>query len=541
MASPIREEVTVRLFAGGTDHNAALGATVNNGDRILAKVTCTNPATTVTTPGGWNSIASLRTTGGSGDNGSSEQWFYRDCDGTEDGASYNWVTSAAKDTIVAYIRYRAGTVHADAPGGTVANDQATADPPSHSFGFTDDVQVIGSWSQWDGTASGGSAPASYSGYSSGDTTSGNQVSEAVAFRDLTAASSENPGAFTTVESADFCVATLVVRGAPILDIPITVNADDNQDDSSTFSTGFTTGLLGFAFTVNQHLVLAWSDGVDVPPGSIIDVAYVTFVADDVGSFVAGSVLSDIFGVDEDDHVPPTTHAQWSTDHGLHTTATTVWDFTAQASGSLQTPSIVGIIQEIIDRAGWASGNRIGLHIDDGGTVSACQEVAYNEHATLASPILHIEFTPPSNVDLYPTADGTDTDVVDEGDATTDLYASIDDDPASPSDSDWNNNTDDAGQAFYQLTDMPADFDVAVSATITVRYRGAAYDGSGTVTLYARLYQSDESTVLSDEVQVAQVTADGSFANTSAVTLTGIVAGTKTTWDGARLRLRWART
>ena len=179
---------------------------------------------------------------------------------------------------------------------------------------------------------------------------------------------------------------------PTLDIPITVNADDNQEDGSTFSTGFTTGLLGFAFAVNQHLVLAWSDGVDVPRGSTINVARVDFVADDAGTFVAGSILSDIFGVDEDDHVPPTTHAQWVTDHGIHTTATTVWDFTAQASGSLQTPSIVGIIQELIDRPGWASGNRIGLHIDDGGTVSACQEVAYNEHATLASPILHIEYT-----------------------------------------------------------------------------------------------------------------------------------------------------
>jgi hypothetical protein len=145
------------------------------------------------------------------------------------------------------------------------------------------------------------------------------------------------------------------------------------------------------------------------------------------------------------------------------------------------------------------------------------------------------------VSLFPTVDGTKTDVVDEGDATSDLFASIDDDPASPSDSDWNNNTDDAGQAFYELTDMPSDFDEADSTTITVRYRGAAYDGSGTVTLFARLYQSDESTPLSDEVQVAQVTADSSFANTSPVTLTGIVASDKTTWDGARLRLRWART
>jgi hypothetical protein len=145
------------------------------------------------------------------------------------------------------------------------------------------------------------------------------------------------------------------------------------------------------------------------------------------------------------------------------------------------------------------------------------------------------------VALSPTAQGAITDVVDEGDATSDLWASVDDLPSSPSDSDWNNNTDDAGQTFYLLTDMPSDFDEAQSATITVRYRGQAYNGKGTVTLYARLYQSDESTALSDEVQVAAVTADSSFGNTSAITLTGLVASDKTTWDGARLRLRWERT
>jgi hypothetical protein len=149
------------------------------------------------------------------------------------------------------------------------------------------------------------------------------------------------------------------------------------------------------------------------------------------------------------------------------------------------------------------------------------------------------------VSLFPTADGTLADVVDETDATSDLFASIDDDPASPNDGDWINNTDDAGQHFVAVKpagggDLAANFDSADSATITVRYRGQEF-GSGTVTLYARLYASNESTPLSDEVQVAQVTANGSFANTSAVTLTGIVASDKATWDGARLRLRWETT
>jgi hypothetical protein len=145
--------------------------------------------------------------------------------------------------------------------------------------------------------------------------------------------------------------------------------------------------------------------------------------------------------------------------------------------------------------------------------------------------------------LLATGDGTKTDVVDEGDATSNLHESIDDDPRlpDPNDADWNNNTDAGGSAFYDLSPTPGDFDEAESATILVRYRGQAFDGTGTVTLYARIYQSDESTPLSDEVQVAQVTADSSYTNTSPVTLTGIAAGTKTLWDGARLRLRWERT
>jgi hypothetical protein len=181
----------------------------------------------------------------------------------------------------------------------------------------------------------------------------------------------------------------------------------------------------------------------------------------------------------------------------------------------------------ISWAGTATGSRVS-------SGSASGSIDWAGSATGEMP------TTGDTVDLHTTGDGTNADVVNEADTTTDLWASIDDDPSSPNDADWNNNTDDAGQAFYLLTDMPGDFDTAVSATITLRYRGQAF-GTGTVTLYARLYRSDETTALSDEVEVAQVTADTSFTNTSAVDLTGIVAGDETIWDGARLRLRWEQT
>ena len=186
------------------------------------------------------------------------------------------------------------------------------------------------------------------------------------------------------------------------------------------------------------------------------------------------------------------------------------------------------------------------------------------------------------VSLFATADGTITAVVDEIDGTTDIWESIDDEPASPNDADWINNaiTPTSGSGFTEtgqwvngvltetgervfqpitsmgqfvfglssdvqffslLTDMPTLFDTAdpdEPTIITVRYRGQNF-GSGPLSLYIQIYQSDEATPLSNEVTVTTVAADTSFANTTPVTITGIVPGTKTIWDGARLRFRWA--
>lgn len=139
--------------------------------------------------------------------------------------------------------------------------------------------------------------------------------------------------------------------------------------------------------------------------------------------------------------------------------------------------------------------------------------------------------------VYANGDGTIADVVDEGGATTDLYQSIDDDPDTPNDADWVNNQVAAASAFFDLDDMPAGFGNAESLSIEVRVRGQNWD-TGNVSLFARVYQSDETTPLTDEIELTELSADGSFANVGG-TFTGLVAGSKSIWDGARVRFRWA--
>ncbi len=149
---------------------------------------------------------------------------------------------------------------------------------------------------------------------------------------------------------------------------------------------------------------------------------------------------------------------------------------------------------------------------------------------------------PSTV-LYATGDGTIQSVVNELDTTTNLYQSVDDDPTTPTDSDFVNNRLGLGAGdatvFFQLTDMPGDFDQASAASITIRVRGQTWI-TGADSLYGRLYQSNESTALSDEVELREESSTTSFTNYTA-DFTGVVAGSKTIWDGARLRLRWSDT
>ena len=154
------------------------------------------------------------------------------------------------------------------------------------------------------------------------------------------------------------------------------------------------------------------------------------------------------------------------------------------------------------------------------------------------------FTPGS---ILPTAnvhvdgDATGSNVVNELNNTTNLYASIDDDPGSPNDTDWVNNrtTELSGPSqFFTLENMPSGFDSADSVSVTVRHRGQEFSGPVVnVVLNVRIYKADETTPLTNSVQAAVETSNSSWTNTT-VQLTGVVGATKADWDGARLLLEW---
>lgn len=127
--------------------------------------------------------------------------------------------------------------------------------------------------------------------------------------------------------------------------------------------------------------------VNIPQGSTISVAYITLL--EYGE--TGTVCRlKIWGNDEDDAVAPTDVSEFE---GLtKTNASVDWDGDpAQNWVPQNTPSIVDIIQEIVGRGGWVSGNAMQIMILNDGSDSGAER-QYEDYDTEPSeaPLLHIE-------------------------------------------------------------------------------------------------------------------------------------------------------
>lgn len=180
-----------------------------------------------------------------------------------------------------------------------------------------------------------------------------------------------------------------------LDRQITNTADDGHYWSEWISDdAFNNVLVGEPFGEPAHGAFRFPN-ITVPKDAIITAAYITLEAAQEQGLTTGSIVSAIRGIAEDDFVQATSDGAWTADHAAHTSASVAWNFATNTTPgtTFQTPSIVSIIQELVNRAGWVSGNAIGIHIDDNGTAGdSCQAFADPDDAGgNEAAILHIEY------------------------------------------------------------------------------------------------------------------------------------------------------
>jgi type IV pilus assembly protein PilY1 len=147
----------------------------------------------------------------------------------------------------------------------------------------------------------------------------------------------------------------------------------------------------------------WGSGmrftnITIPKGSNITAAYLTIRAD--ASRSGTTVYSKVRGEDADNP------AQFSdiTDYWdrPRSSAEVNWDGIPEwtLDSEYNSPDIKTVIQEIIDRAGWVSGNDLVIfwddHDDRSDHASGCSRRGYSYDGSSAkAPKLHIEYIPPA--------------------------------------------------------------------------------------------------------------------------------------------------
>ena len=213
LAAPVVTSVTETAFGTDTtDHYVSMPATVNAGDLLIVLFTNDGGAT-VTTPGGWNLLASDA-------NGTQVRLsvYYKIAAGTEGGTTVNFITSASEQAAAQV--YRITNWHGTTPpeistaatGADAAPDPASLNPAGWDVADTLWLAVAG---QDRGDQSGTTAyPVSYTDGTSTLSSAGTRSCRTHSARRVLAAASEDPGAFTIPVSEQWVAFTIAVRPAP---------------------------------------------------------------------------------------------------------------------------------------------------------------------------------------------------------------------------------------------------------------------------------------------------------------------------------------
>jgi PKD repeat protein len=207
----------------------------------------------------------------------------------------------------------------------------------------------------------------------------------------------NPGNFTvTVVVTDNvgnasapATATVPVLGRISLDKRIAASSDDAEQTVSSGSVSITSSALELAVKSNaqQIIGLRWA-GITIPKGATISNAYIQFTS---STSTSGTVSLSVAGQAADNAATFTTSTS-SISTRTKTGATVAWVpsnawSSGQAGTDQRTPDLTAIIQEIVNRTNWASGNALALIISGTGTRTA---YSYDGNAASAA-LLHIEY------------------------------------------------------------------------------------------------------------------------------------------------------
>jgi|GEM_PF-4025529 len=241
-----------------------------------------------------------------------------------------------------------------------------------------------------------------------------------------------PGTYTVtltvtdnVDINNTATETVTVAGAELIEVRVSASSDDAEEKSSG-SVGTSSSDLELVYDGSDQTVGMRFNGATIPQGAAIINAYIQFQVDETNS---GATSLTIQGQDIGN--APTFSSSSGNISSRAWTATSVswdpvpWTRTGEAGPDQQTPDIALVIQEIVNRSDWWSGNSLVIIITGTGERTA---ESYNGSSS-GAPLLHVEYfasgqppvdQPPSASIVSPDNDstvfGTITIKVDASDA-----------------------------------------------------------------------------------------------------------------------------
>ena len=193
-----------------------------------------------------------------------------------------------------------------------------------------------------------------------------------------------------LSASDEVTITVNEPGGEVITVEVQVPASsDDAEERSSGSMGLTGSDLELVYDRTDQQTVGMRFGVDIPQGASIVNAYLQFQADETGS---GETLLTIQGQDTD-NAPTFTTSRGDISSRPRTTAAVAWspaEWTAvgEVGPDQRTPDIAVVIQEIVNRPGWSSGNSLVIVIT--GTGSRVAESYNGDQAGV--PLLHVEYS-----------------------------------------------------------------------------------------------------------------------------------------------------
>ncbi len=200
------------------------------------------------------------------------------------------------------------------------------------------------------------------------------------------------------------VAVMGSAHAGVIDVRISQSYDDAEERANGRVSRNSSDLELVEAKGEQRTVGLRFPGLAIPQGATINAAWVQFAVDEKSSGAAALVI-DAAAADTTNSFKTTRYSISSLPRTSAKTnwAPPAWDLVGEAGAAQRTADLSPVIEEVVSRSGWVSGNAISLLVT--GTGKRVAE-SWNGDAA-AAPLLHVEFSGGTNaapvVDAGPDA------------------------------------------------------------------------------------------------------------------------------------------